>query len=79
MADGCIVKVTTSRMGGGSPMVEIWYAHIPDHEVAVEAVRKAAGATADTDVKVVKPVRHDVLVELAVPENGVKRYDGTPS
>ena len=52
-AKGWIVRVTTKRLGGGPPSVEIYDVAIPDAADAVEAVRKACGAGADTVVETI--------------------------
>jgi len=38
MSGGYMILVRTARMGGFEDMKEIWFAHIPDRERAVQAV-----------------------------------------
>ena len=45
--------MTTKRLGGGPPSVEIYDVAIPDAADAVEAVRRACGAGADTVVETI--------------------------
>ena len=56
---GWIVRVTTKRVGGGPPSVEIYDVAIPDAADAVEAVRKACGAGADIVVETAKCLHDD--------------------
>ena len=40
MSGGYMILVRTARMGGFEDMKEIWFAHIPDRERAVQAVER---------------------------------------
>jgi hypothetical protein len=75
MAKGYLIEVTTPQMSGGTPIKELWYAHIPARREALEAVRDKAGATTGTTVKVVKPLTHLILTEVSVPEGEVMLYE----
>ena len=59
---GWIVRVTTKRLGGRPPSVAIFDVAIPDAGDAVEAVRWACGAGADTAVETIAelPPGHDL-------------------
>jgi hypothetical protein len=74
MADGYIVEVTTPQEAEGKPLRQTWYAHIPDKNRAIRAVRKAAEAPKGAAVDVVRPEKHKVLLErLALLEGEVRR------
>jgi hypothetical protein len=63
MADGYIIEVTNPLAAADEPVRQIWYAHIPDKAKAIRAVRKAAGATKQASVDVVRTERHVILLE----------------
>jgi hypothetical protein len=75
MADGYLIEVSTPQMSGGAPVKEMWYAHIPSKDEALDAVRDKAGAAAGSTVKVVKPLTHLILTEVNVPEGAVRPYE----
>jgi len=51
---GWVVRVTTKRLSGGQPCIEIFDAAIVDPEEAAEAVMKASRAGPDTVVQVIE-------------------------
>ena len=51
---GWVVRVTTKRLSGGQPCIEIFDAAIVDPEEAAEAVMKASNAGPDTVVQVIE-------------------------
>lgn len=59
---GWIVSVTTKRLGGVPPSVEIYDAAVPDAVDAMNAVRRVCGGGADTTVSIVAelPSRTDL-------------------
>lgn len=50
---GWVLRVTTRRLGGRPPAIQIYDAGIPDAADAVEAVRKACGAGPETIVEII--------------------------
>ena len=63
MADDYILEVTNPLAAADEPAKRIWYAHIHDKARAIRAVRKAAGATKEVSVDVVRRERHVILLE----------------
>jgi hypothetical protein len=73
MADGYVLEVTNSSQIEGKPPRQIWYAHIPDRDRAIRAVRKAAAAGRYAAVEIVRSERHRILLErLALLEGEVR-------
>lgn len=73
MADGYVLEVTNPSEVEGKPPRQIWYAHIPDRNRAIKAVRKAAEAGKHAAVEIVRAERHQVLLErLALLEGEVR-------
>jgi hypothetical protein len=73
MADGYIIEITSPPAAGGEPMKQIWYAHIPDKKRAITAVRKAAGASQNVAVEIVRTERHLILLQrLGILEGEVR-------
>ena len=65
--------------GDGEDAKQIWFAHIPDKDRAVQAVETGAGAAQGTRVTVLGTVRHAVLVDqLGVPEGEARSFDSRP-
>jgi hypothetical protein len=80
MSGGYMILVRTPRDSGGIGMAEIWFAHIPNQERAVQAVEARTGGSQTTKVSVVGTVRHAVLIDqLGVSEGNLKRFDGQPA
>lgn len=69
---GWVVRVTTKRLGGGAPAVELFNAHIADEQQAVAAVRKLAGASTDTIVEAVEQLSASVLAGLGLEDGKVE-------
>jgi hypothetical protein len=73
MADGYVIEITSPEEIEGKSLRQIWYAHIPDKNRAIKAVRKAAEAGRHAAVAIVRPERHKVLLErLALLEGEVR-------
>ncbi len=73
MADGYVLEITNRHDVEGKPPRQIWYAHIPDRNRAIKAVRKAAEAGRHAAVEIVRPERHKILLErLALLEGEVR-------
>ncbi len=73
MANGYLVRITTRRLGGGEPLSEDWYAHIPERREAIAAVEKAAGVAPGGDATIRTSIGHDVLIARDVLEGEVER------
>ena len=75
MSGGYMILVRTPT-GDGEDTKQIWFAHIPDRDRAVQAVETGAGGAQGTRVTVVGTVRHAVLVDhLGVPEGESGSFD----
>ena len=73
MADGYVLEVTNSFRIEGKSRRQIWYAHIPDRNRVIKAVRKAAEAGKHAAVEIVRTERHKILLErLALLEGEVR-------
>ena len=73
MADGYVVEITNPPEVEGKPQRQIWYAHIPDRNRAIKAVRKAAEAGRRAAVEIVRPEKRRILLErLALLEGEVR-------
>ena len=73
MADGYVLEIKNAPEVDGKPLRQIWYAHIPDRNRAIRAVRKAAEAGEHAAVEIVRPERHKILLErLALLEGEVR-------
>ena len=76
MSGGYMVLVKAPP--GGEEMKEIWFAHLPDMDRAVQAVETTTGA-ARSQITVLGTIRHAVLMDqLGVPEGEARRFDGRP-
>ena len=73
MADGYVLEIKNTPEVEGKPIRQIWYAHIPDRNRAITAVRKAAEAGRYAAVEIIRPERHKILLErLALLEGEVR-------
>jgi hypothetical protein len=73
MADSYVIEIKNTPEVEGTPLRQIWYAHIPERNRAIKAVRKAAGAGRHAAVEIVRPERHKILLErLALLEGEVR-------
>lgn len=70
---GWIVRVTTKRMGGGAPAVELFEVAVKDPNAAVEKVRKVAGAGRDTDVETAVRLSLKEVTGLGLSPGEVRR------
>ena len=76
MSGGYMILVRTPS-GGGEDTKQIWFAHIPDRDRAVQAVEIGAGAAQGNKVTVLGTIRHAVLVDqLGVPEGEARSFVG---
>jgi hypothetical protein len=73
MTTGRIVEVRTPVMGGGTPLLELWDAAIPEKQTAEAAVRQAAGASADTPVVAAEVLSENTLNGLGLKPGEVRR------
>ncbi|MBG1230898.1 hypothetical protein [Aestuariivirga litoralis] len=70
MADGWSVMVRVPDFQSlGKPV--IYYAHLPDRDEAVSAVRVAKGLDSNVSVEAKEPITHAVLKGLNIPEGKV--------
>jgi hypothetical protein len=79
MSGGYMILVRTAPMTGFEDIKEIWFAHIPDRERAVQSVETATAAAQGTIVTALGTIRHAVLVDqLGVPEGEVRNFNARP-
>jgi hypothetical protein len=79
MSGGYMLLVRTPGAEGARDTMDIWFAHIPDMQRAVQAVEASARAAPDRKVTVLGTIRHAVLVDqLGVLEGMAKSFDGEP-
>ena len=71
---GWIVTVTTARMGGGKPSVEVYYAAISDQIDAIDAVKTKSGATQGAMVVAHQEMSLSLIAALGLNPGDVIRW-----
>jgi esterase/lipase superfamily enzyme len=71
---GWIVTVTTPRMGGGKPSIEIYYAAISDQIDAIDAVKAKSGAAQGTMVVAHQEISKSLTGALSLNPGDVTQW-----
>ena len=71
---GWTITVRQLVLGGGIASIEIFYAAIPDQLEALEAVKKVAGAAADTEVVAHQGMSESLMNALELKAGQLKSF-----
>ena len=71
---GWTITVRQLVLGGGIPSIEVFFAAFPDQLEALEAVKKVAGADADTEVVAHQSMSQSLMNALELKAGQVKCF-----
>ena len=71
---GWTITVMRPVVGSGVPSIEIFYAAISEQLEALEAVKKIAGATADTEVILHQGMSQSLMNSLGLKAGQVRHF-----
>ncbi len=70
---GNIIRITTQRLGGGSPLVRDFYVAIVDPGKSIEAVKVFTNASHDEKVEVVGALNDNTVAGLGLASGEVRQ------